>query len=119
MKIINIWRKSKKKRDEIKKKEENEGRDDKYKIFNKNQRDYKYFINQQRINEINSLQKWINENMKQKQKKFIKEKNEDKKWDDYNREFNKSFNERTYAEKCENCNSMYPINKLYELPNYK
>ena len=109
----------KKKRDEIKKKEENEGRDDKYKIFNKNQRDYKYFINQQRINEINSLQKWINENMKQKQKKFIKEKNEDKKWDDYNREFNKSFNERTYAEKCENCNSMYPINKLYEFHNNK
>ena len=105
-----------KKRNEEKKKETIAGGDDKYKKFNENQKDYKYFINQQRINEINSLQKWINENMKQKQKKINKENKQDKKWEDYNNKFNKCFYEKTYNEKCVDCNTSYPINKLYELP---
>ena len=105
-----------KKINEKKKKEIITGGDDKYKKFKENQKDYKYFINQQRINEINSLQKWINENMKQKQKKIDKENKEDKKWDDYNNKFNKFFYDKTNAEKCADCNASYPINKLYEFP---
>ena len=105
----------KKKRDEIKKKKKREGRDGKFKIFNENQKDYKYFVNQQRINEINSLQKWINENMKQKQKQIEKENNHLKRWVDYNKEFNKTFDENTYAIKCSDCNSINLINRLYEL----
>ena len=105
-----------KKRNEEKKKETIAGGDDKFKKYNENQKDYKYFINQQRINEINSLQKWINENMKQKQKKIDIENRDDKKWVDYNNKFNKSFNDKTYNEKCVDCNASCPINKLYELP---
>ena len=56
----------------MKKNEIINGGEEQTKIFNRNQKDYKYFINQQRINEINSLQKWINENLRQKQKKIIK-----------------------------------------------
>ena len=108
-----------KKRNEIRKKERLDGADDKVKKFNRNQNDYKYFINQQRINEINSLQNWINENMKQKQKKIKKENNEDKKWVDYNKEFNRKYYDNTYAEKCANCNATYPMDKLYELPKNK
>ena len=105
-----------KKRNEEKKKETIAGGDDKFKKYNENQKDYKYFINQQRINEINSLQKWINENMKQKRKKIDIENRDDKKWVDYNNKFNKSFNDKTYNEKCVDCNASCPINKLYELP---
>lgn len=105
-----------KKRNEEKKKENLAGGGDKFKKYNENQKDYKCFINQQRINEINSLQKWINENMKQKQKKIDKKNIEDKQWDDYNNKFNKSFFDKTNAEKCVDCNAAYPINKLYELP---
>ena len=105
-----------KKRNEEKKKETIAGGGDKFKKYNENQKDYKYFINQERINEINSLQKWINENMKLKKKRIDKENNEDKKWEDYNNKFNKSFYDKTFNEKCGDCNVAYPINKLYELP---
>ena len=108
-----------KKRNEIQKKESLDGADDKVKKFNRNQNDYKYFINQQRINEINSLQNWINENSKLKQEKIKKENNGDKKWVDYNKEFNRQFYDNTYAEKCANCNFAYPMDKLYELPKNK
>ena len=64
----------------MKKKEKINGGEEQSKIFNRNQKYYKNFINQQRINEINSLQKWINENWRQKQKKNNKENNENKKW---------------------------------------
>ena len=47
------------KRNEMKKNEKINGGEEQNKIFNRNQKDYKNFINQQRINEINSLQKWI------------------------------------------------------------
>ena len=43
----------------MKKNEKINGGEEQSKIFNRNQKDYKNFINQQRKNEINSLQKWI------------------------------------------------------------
>ena len=86
-----------------KKNEKINGGEEQSKIFNRNQKDYKNFINQQRINEINSLQKWINENLRQKQKKNNKENNENKKLENYNKEFDKTFYDNTYAEKCANC----------------
>jgi hypothetical protein len=46
------------------------------------------------------LQNWINENKKQKQNKINKKNDEEKKWVDYNKEFNQSFYNNTYAEKC-------------------
>ena len=64
-------------------------------------------------------QNWLNENTKQKQKKLNDDYNDAKKWDEYNKEFNRKFYENTYAEKCVECNAMYPVNKLYELPNKK
>ena len=45
--------------------------------------------------------------------------NGDKKWVDYNKEFNRQFYDNTYAEKCANCNFAYPMDKLYELPKNK
>ena len=105
-----------KKANENKKRDSLDGGDDKYKKFLKNQQDYKYFINQQRINEINSLQNWINENKKQKRLKANKDNNEERKWADYNKDFNQSYYDNTYIEKCADCNAISPPNKLYELP---
>jgi hypothetical protein len=99
-----------------KKKESIDGLNEKMRKFNRNQIDYKKFINQQRINEINSLQKWLNENMKQKKKQKNDEMNEQKKWDNYNKEYIRTYHDNTYAEKCANCNATYPIDKLYPLP---
>ena len=104
------------KQKENKKKESIDGLNEKKRKFNKNQIDYKNFINQQRINEINSLQKWINENMKQKKKQKNEEMNEQKKWDNYNKEYIRTYCDNTYSEKCANCNATYPIDKLYPLP---
>jgi hypothetical protein len=104
------------KQKENKKKESIDGKNEKMRKFNKNQIDYKKFINQQRINEINSLQKWLNENMNQKKKQKNDEMNEQKKWDNYNKEYIRTFYDNTYAEKCANCNATYPIDKLYPLP---
>ena len=106
----------KKKRNGERKKEMIVGGENKLKKFNENQKDYKKFINQQRINEINSLQNWINENLKQKQKKINKKNKEEKKWDDYNKEFIRTYDDITYAEKCSNCNATYTIDKLYPFP---
>ncbi len=106
----------KKKRNEERKKEKIAGLANKSKKFNQNQIDYNKFINQQRINELNSLQNWLNENIKQKQKKINKENKEEKKWDDYNKVFIKTYDDNPYAEKCGNCNVAYPIDKLYPLP---
>ena len=99
-----------------KKKESIDGLNEKMRKFNRNQIDYKKFINQQRINEINSLQRWLNENMKQKKKQKNEEMNEQKKWDNYNKEYIRTYCDNTYAEKCANCNATYPIDKLYPLP---
>ena len=104
------------KQKENKKKESIDGTNEKMRKFQKNQIDYKNFINQQRINEINSLQRWINENMKQKKKQKNEEMNEQKKWDNYNKEYNRTYLDNIYAEKCANCNTTYPIDKLYPLP---
>ena len=106
----------KKKTEEDKKRDYLTGGDNKHKKFLRNQQEYKDFIKQQRINEINSLQNWINENKKQKQNKINKKNDEEKKWVDYNKEFNQSFYNNTYAEKCAECNAISPPTKLYELP---
>ena len=104
------------KQKENKKKDSIDGANERMRKFNRNQIDYKNFINQQRINEINSLQRWINENMKQKKKQKNNEMNEQKKWDNYNKEYIRTYYDNTYAEKCANCNATYPIDKLYPLP---
>ena len=71
------------------------------------------------MNEINSLQNWINENKRQRQKKLNDEYNDNKKWDEYNKEYNKKFYDNTYIDKCSDCNTTSPPDKLYELPNKK
>ena len=53
--------------------------------------------------------------MKQKQKQIDKEKNHLKRWVDYNKEFNKTFDEKTYVKRCSDCNSTNLINKLNEI----
>ena len=105
-----------KKKNEMKKKESIAGANEKMRKFNMNQKDYNYFINQQRINEINSLKKWINEYKKQKQNQINSENNEQKKWDNYNKEFNMKYNDNINVEKCVDCNATYPFDKLYTLP---
>ena len=108
-----------KKREQLLKRDNQNAQEDRNKQFNRNQIEYNNIIKQQKISEINSLQNWLNENTKQKQKKLNDDYNDAKKWDEYNKEFNRKFYENTYAEKCAECNAMYPVNKLYELPNKK
>ena len=108
-----------KKREQLLKRDNQNAQEDRNKQFKRNQKEYNDFIKQQKMNEINSIQNWLNENTKQKQKKLNDDYNDAKKWDEYNKEFNRKFYENTYAEKCVECNAMYPVNKLYELPNKK
>ena len=89
------------------------------KKFQKNQIDYQNFIHQQKVNEINSIQKWINENIRQQNRKMNKEFNDNKKWDQYNKEFERKFYKNTHPEKCAECNSIYPMHKLLQLPKKK
>ena len=105
-----------KKKNEIKNNENVNGIKEKMEKYNRNQNEYKKFMNQQKINEINCLQHWLNENMRQKQIKNNEENNESQKWKNYNNNYNKTFYDNTYTEKCANCNAAYPYNKLYKLP---
>ena len=105
-----------KRKEQIQKKDNQNGYSHRTKMFNKNQKDYLNFINQQKTNEINSLQYWINENVRQKQKKINCENNDTRKWDAYNKAYLRKYNDNTYAEKCTECNSIYPMNKLMHLP---
>jgi hypothetical protein len=108
-----------KKKEQILRKDQQNGLDDKMKKFHRNQKEYNDFIKQQRLNEINSLQNWINENKRQRQKKLNDEYNDNKKWDEYNKEYNKKFYDNTYIDKCSDCNTTSPPDKLYELPKKK
>lgn len=108
-----------KKKEQILRKDQQNGLDDKMKKFHRNQKEYNDFIRQQRMNEINSLQNWINENKRQRQKKLNDEYNDNKKWDEYNKEYNKKFYDNTYIDKCSDCNATSPPDKLYELPKKK
>ena len=105
-----------KKKNEIKNNENLNGTKEKMKKINRNQDIYKKFMDQQRINEKNCLQHWLNENMRQKQIKNNEENNESQKWKNYNNKYIKSFNDNTYTEKCANCNAAYPYTKLYKFP---
>ena len=103
-----------KKANENKKRDSLDGGDDKYKKFLKNQQDYKYFINQQRINEMNNLQNWINESLKQKNEEMNKKNNEDQRWKKYHKDFNDFYEQNTHVDKCAECNLIY-TNRLYPL----
>ena len=84
------------------------------KIFRERQKEYKSFINQQRINEINNIQNWINENKKIKNYQMNKEKRDDLRWKNYLKKYNESFTNNTKADKCYECNLIY-TNRLYPL----
>ena len=84
------------------------------KIFKERQKEYKSFINQQRINEINNIQNWINENKKIKNYQMSKEKRDDLRWKNYLKKFNDSFTDNTKVDKCYECNLVY-TNRLYPL----
>ena len=105
-----------KKKNEIRNNENINGTKEKMKQFVRNQNEYKKFMNQQKINEINCLQHWLNENKRQKKIKNKEENNESQKWKHYNNNYIKKFYDNTYTEKCANCNAAYPYNKLYKLP---
>ena len=84
------------------------------KIFRERQKEYKSFINQQRINEINNIQNWINENKNIKNYQMNKEKRDDLRWKNYLKKYNETFTENTKADKCYECNLIY-TNRLYPL----
>ena len=88
-------------------KENINGYKNKIKKFKEKQNLYVNFINQQRINEINNLQNWINENLKQKKEQLNLKQNEDKKWRNYHKKFNESFNDNIKVEKCAECNLFF------------
>ena len=104
----------KKEKDELNKYDVMKGYQERLKIFKERQNEYKEFINQQRINEINNLQNWIKENKKQKKEQMRKEKNEDLRWKNYLKTYNDSFNENIHLDKCAECNLVY-TNRLYPL----
>ena len=108
-----------KRREQFLKKGKQNAQEDRNRQFNRNQIEYNNFIKQQKINEINSLQNWLNENMRQRQEKLNDDYNDVKKWDEYNKEFNMKYDDITCAKKCAECNATYPIDKLYELPKKK
>ena len=90
------------------------GYQNRVKIFKERQKEYKSFINQQRINEINNIQNWINENKKIKNYQMSKEKRDDLRWKNYLKKFNDSFTDNTKVDKCFECNLIY-TNRLYPL----
>ena len=90
------------------------GYQNRVKIFKERQKEYKSFINQQRINEINNIQNWINENKKIKNYQISKEKRDDLRWKNYLKKFNDSFTDNTKVDKCFECNLIY-TNRLYPL----
>ena len=90
------------------------GYQNRVKIFKERQKEYKSFINQQRINEINNIQNWINENKKIKNYQISKEKRDDLRWKNYLKKFNDSFIDNTKVDKCFECNLIY-TNRLYPL----
>ena len=105
----------KKEKDELNKYDMMKGYQERLKIFTKRQNEYKEFINQQRINEINNLQNWIKENKKQKKEQKKREKNEDLRWKKYLKTYNESFNENIHLDKCGECNLIYTKRSLYPL----
>ena len=72
--------------------------------FKERVNEYQSFINQQRINEMNNLQNWINESLKQKKEEMNKK----------NNDFNDFYEKNTHADKCAECNLVY-TNRLYPL----
>ena len=104
----------KKEKDELNKYDVMKGYQERLKIFKERQSEYKEFINQQRINEINNLQNWIKENKKQKKEQKKKEKNEDLRWKNYLKTYNDSYNDNIHLDKCAECNLVY-TNRLYPL----
>ena len=104
----------KKEQDELKRNETLRSYKDKVRKFKERQNEYKAFINQQRMNEMNNLQNWINESLKQKKEKINKKENEDERWKKYHKQFNESYNDNIHADKCAECNliktnGLYPI----------
>ena len=82
--------------------------------FKERVNEYQSFINQQRINEMNNLQNWINESLKQKKEEMNKKNNEDQRWKKYHKDFNDFYEKNTHADKCAECNLVY-TNRLYPL----
>jgi hypothetical protein len=103
-----------KKKEQILRKDQQNGLDDKMKKFHRNQKEYNDFIKQQRLNEINSLQNWINESLKQKREKLNKKENEDERWKKYHKEFNDYYKDNIHADKCAECN-LIKTNRLYPI----
>ena len=106
----------KKEKDESNKNDIIKGYQKRLSIFKERQKEYKSFINEQRKNEINNLQNWINENLKLKKERRNKKENEDMNWKKYMNNFNKSFNDNTKGDKCDECNLIF-TGRLYPLNN--
>jgi hypothetical protein len=106
----------KKEKDESNKNDIIKGYQKRLSIFKERQKEYKSFINEQRKNEINNLQNWINENLKLKKERRNKKETEDMNWKKYMNNFNKSFNDNTKGDKCDECNLIF-TGRLYPLNN--
>ena len=103
-------------KDQLQRKDNQYGSYYRQQMFQQNQKDYQNFVRQQKINEIISLQNWINENIRQQQKKMNNEFNDTKRWDEYNKEYQRKYYDNTHGEKCAECNALYPMEKLLQLP---
>ena len=104
----------KKEQDELNKSDVIKGYKDRQKIFTERQNEYKSFINQQRLNEMKNLQNWINENKKKKMEQTINKDKENSRWKKYHKQYNDSFDDNIYVDKCAECNLPY-TNRLYPL----
>jgi len=104
----------KKEQDELNRNESIRSYNDRLKKFKERQNEYKALINQQRINEMNNLQNWINESLKQKREKLNKKENEDERWKKYHKQFNDYYQDNIHADKCAECN-LIKTNRLYPI----
>ena len=110
----NNMNKIKKEKDESNRKEDIHIYQNRLRKLKERENEYKTFINQQRLNEINNLQNWIDENMKQKREQMNKKEKEDMRWKKYLKQMADSFHDYSPADKCAECNIIYTI-RLYPL----
>ena len=110
----NNMNKIKKEKDESNRKEDIHIYQNRLRKLKERENEYKTFINQQRLNEINNLQNWIDENMKQKREQMNKKEKEDMRWKKYLKQMTDSFHDYSQADKCAECNIIY-TNRLYPL----
>ena len=94
------------------------GNEKKKQMIANNNREYLKFINKQKMQDTQGLNKWIYKNNKMNKKKNRDEIEEDEKWKNFDLRYIDKCKNGLDLERCADCNANYPIDKLYKLPKY-